>query len=92
MVPFVLPSVLAIAEEATPKDFVNHILPSIKPVMKITDPIQVSGQSENLWILQFLREINTVFSGITDIYAKNGNVIIQDTSSWCEVRRTTNDL
>ena len=48
MVPFVLPSVLAIAEEATPKDFVNHILPSIKPVMKITDPIQVSGQSENL--------------------------------------------
>ena len=43
MVPFVLPSVLAIAEEATPKDFVNHILPSIKPVMKITDPIQVSA-------------------------------------------------
>ena len=48
MVPFVLPSVLAIAEEATPKDFVNHILPSIKPVMKITDPIQVSAQCENL--------------------------------------------
>ena len=82
MVPFVLPSVLAIAEEATPKDFVNHILPSIKPVMKITDPIQVSAaQCENLEILQFLREINTVFPGITDIYAKNGNVIIQDTSS-----------
>jgi len=83
MVPFVLPSVLAIAEEATPKDFVNHILPSIKPVMKITDPIQVSAaECENVGIFQFLHEINnTVFPGITDIYAKNGNVIIQDTSS-----------
>ena len=81
MVPFVLPSVLAIAEEATPKDFVNHILPSIKPVMKITDPIQVSAQCENLGIFLFLREINTVFPGITDFHAKNGNVIIQDTSS-----------
>ena len=41
MVPFVLPSVLTIAEEASQKDFVAHILPSLKPVMKITDPIQV---------------------------------------------------
>ena len=41
MVPFVLPSVLAISEEATNKDFVNHILPSLKPVMKLTDPVQV---------------------------------------------------
>ena len=63
MVPFVLPSVLAIAEEATPKDFVNHILPSIKPVMKITDPIQVSAaQCENVGIFQFLREITLCIS------------------------------
>ena len=41
MVPFVLPSVLAIAEEANNKDFINHILPQLKPVMKMTDPIQV---------------------------------------------------
>ncbi len=41
MVPFVLPSVLAIAEEASAKDFVSHILPSLKTVMHITDPIQV---------------------------------------------------
>ncbi len=36
-----LPSVLAIAEEASQKDYVQHILQSLKPVMKITDPIQV---------------------------------------------------
>lgn len=41
MVPFVLPSVLSIAEDASSKDFVNHILPSLKAVMKLTDPIQV---------------------------------------------------
>jgi SCY1-like protein 2 len=41
MVPFVLPSVLTIAEEASQKDFVNFILPSLKPVLKLTDPIQI---------------------------------------------------
>jgi len=41
MVPFVLPSALQIAEEATERDYVEHILPHLKPVMKITDPIQV---------------------------------------------------
>ncbi len=41
MVPFVLPSVLQIAEEASKEDFVQHVLPELKPVMKITDPIQV---------------------------------------------------
>lgn len=41
MVPFVLPNVLLIAEKCTPKDFSKHILPSLKPVMKITDPIQI---------------------------------------------------
>ena len=41
MVPFVLPAVLMIAEEASGPDFVQHVLPELKPVMKITDPIQV---------------------------------------------------
>jgi SCY1-like protein 2 len=41
MIPFVLPSVLAIAQEATNEDFVSHILPFLKSVMKITDPVQV---------------------------------------------------
>ena len=42
MVPFVLPSSLQIADQASKEDFVKHILPSLKPVMKIMEPIQVS--------------------------------------------------
>jgi len=41
MVPFVLPSALQIAEQASSEDFVKHILPSLKPVMKIMEPIQI---------------------------------------------------
>lgn len=41
MVPFVLPVVLQIAEEATNGDFVQYILPELRPVMKMTDPIQI---------------------------------------------------
>ena len=38
MVPLVLPSALQIAEQASNGDFVRHILPSLKPVMKIMEP------------------------------------------------------
>ncbi|CAD7092835.1 unnamed protein product [Hermetia illucens] len=41
MVPFVLPNVLLIAENCNKDDFVEQILPSLKPVMKIQDPIQI---------------------------------------------------
>lgn len=41
MIPFVLPNVLLIAESSNEKEFVKHILVHLKPVMKITDPIQV---------------------------------------------------
>jgi len=41
MVPFVLPSALQIAEQASKDDYVIHILPSLKPVMKIMEPIQI---------------------------------------------------
>ncbi len=40
-VPFVLPAVLQIAEEASKQDFVQYVLPELRPVMKITDPVQV---------------------------------------------------
>ena len=46
MVPFVLPAVLMIAEEASGPDFVQHVLPELKPVMKMTDPIQVNISSD----------------------------------------------
>ena len=45
MVPFVLPAVLMVAEEASAPDFVQYILPELKAVMKLTDPIQVCMQS-----------------------------------------------
>ncbi|XP_055685119.1 SCY1-like protein 2 isoform X2 [Lutzomyia longipalpis] len=41
MVPFVLPNVLLIAENCTEKDYKKHILPPLKAVMKIQDPIQI---------------------------------------------------
>lgn len=41
MVPFVLPSSLQIADTASNDDFVKHILPSLKPVMKMMEPIQI---------------------------------------------------
>ena len=41
MVPFVLPSALQIADNASKVDYVNHVLPSLKPVMKMMEPIQI---------------------------------------------------
>uniref|UniRef100_T1JAW7 Protein kinase domain-containing protein n=1 Tax=Strigamia maritima TaxID=126957 RepID=T1JAW7_STRMM len=41
MVPFVLPNVLLIAEDSTPKEFQRSILPDLKPIFKIEEPIQI---------------------------------------------------
>ncbi|KAL5274330.1 SCYL2 family protein [Megaselia abdita] len=41
MVPFVLPNVLLIAETSTQKEYVEHIFPHLKPIMKLQDPIQI---------------------------------------------------
>lgn len=41
MVPFVLPCALLIAADATKEHYVQYILPYLKPVMKIQDPVQV---------------------------------------------------
>ncbi|XP_055712763.1 SCY1-like protein 2 [Phlebotomus papatasi] len=41
MVPFVLPNVLLIAENCTEKEYKRHILPPLKAVMKIQEPIQI---------------------------------------------------
>lgn len=42
MIPFVLPNILDIAQKCDKKNYVQYILPYIKPVMKLTDPIQVN--------------------------------------------------
>ena len=41
MIPFVLPSVLAIAEDCTKNDFVSRIFPPLVPVFKLQSPVQV---------------------------------------------------
>nr|CAG4649944.1 EOG090X018J [Sida crystallina] len=41
MVPFVLPCALLIAADATKEHYVAHILPYLKPVMKIQEPVQI---------------------------------------------------
>lgn len=41
MVPFILPCALFIAQEASKENYVAHILPHLKAVMKIQEPVQV---------------------------------------------------
>lgn len=41
MVPFILPCALHIAQEASKESYVSHILPHLKPAMKILEPVQV---------------------------------------------------
>ena len=41
MVPFALPNVLLIAEDCTSQEYVDLILPELKPVFKIQEPVQV---------------------------------------------------
>ena len=41
MVPFVLPSALQIADHASKTDYEKHVLPSLKPVMKMMEPGQI---------------------------------------------------
>ncbi|KAG5671519.1 hypothetical protein PVAND_001713 [Polypedilum vanderplanki] len=41
MIPFVLPNVLLIAENCNNQEYVKHVLVHLKPVFKITEPIQI---------------------------------------------------
>ncbi|XP_022911317.2 SCY1-like protein 2 [Onthophagus taurus] len=41
MVPFVLPSIFDIAQDCTQKEYVQCILPGLKPVMALIEPIQI---------------------------------------------------
>ena len=41
MVPFILPCAMQIAMDASKENFVAHILPYLKPVMKIQEPVQI---------------------------------------------------
>lgn len=41
MVPFVLPNVILIAEQATEREYTQLILPSLKAVMRLQEPVQI---------------------------------------------------
>ncbi|CAG0912808.1 unnamed protein product [Notodromas monacha] len=42
MIPFVLGPVLVVAEEASAEEFREYILPGLKPVLRIADPVQIT--------------------------------------------------
>ncbi|KDR18011.1 hypothetical protein L798_07802, partial [Zootermopsis nevadensis] len=41
MVPFVLPNILLVTQNCSKEEYSQHILPHLKPVMKMQDPIQI---------------------------------------------------
>ncbi|CAH1173537.1 unnamed protein product [Phaedon cochleariae] len=41
MVPFILPSIFDIAQECTKEEFCTYVLPHIKPLMRLMEPIQI---------------------------------------------------
>lgn len=63
MVPFVLPNVLLIAESCTKEEFCQFILPHLKPVMKMTDPVQVY---DNILMFFFMFLIFLMFYFVVD--------------------------
>lgn len=43
MVPFILPSLFDIAQGCNQAEYCTYVLPHLKPLMKLMDPIQVSS-------------------------------------------------
>ncbi|XP_048519751.1 SCY1-like protein 2 [Dendroctonus ponderosae] len=41
MVPFILPSIFDIAKSCSKEEYTEHVLPHLKPLMKLIDPIQI---------------------------------------------------
>ncbi|XP_050436024.1 SCY1-like protein 2 [Adelges cooleyi] len=41
MIPFVLPNIFYVCENCSKHEFVNHVLPCLKPIMKVHEPVQV---------------------------------------------------
>lgn len=42
MIPFVLPNIFLIAEQASTEDYVKYVLPRLKNIFKLQKPIQVA--------------------------------------------------
>ncbi|XP_046552388.1 SCY1-like protein 2 isoform X3 [Haliotis rubra] len=61
MVPFVLPTVLLVAEQSTNREYLNNILPELIPLFKIHDPVQ-SPQTTYTISLIFLQNMSLLLS------------------------------
>ena len=76
MVPFVLPNILLIAEEATKEEFQSLILQDMIPLFRLQEPIQVTT-----FLLQSLNHSVKLFHNVNS--AKNRSPIIFNSSISC---------
>lgn len=51
MVPFILPSIFDISQNCNQAEFCTYILPHIKPLMKLIEPIQVSNNYKKYTVM-----------------------------------------
>lgn len=63
MIPFVLPSVLLMAEQATDREYMTFIFPELKPMFKIKEPIQI--------LLLFMQNMNLLLKKTPQSEIKN---------------------
>lgn len=47
MVPFLLPNIILIAEQCSKEEYIEHVLPKLKPVLGMKEPVQVSPYLAN---------------------------------------------
>lgn len=67
MVPFVLPVILLVAERSSKEEFVEHILPHLRQIMKLTEPVQVGekiGIRIKKWGTVYLISMHREYTGI----------------------------
>lgn len=63
MIPFVLPSVLLMAEQASDKEYMTYIFPELKPMFKIKEPVQI--------LLLFMQNMNLLLKKTPQSEIKN---------------------
>ncbi|CAC5369637.1 SCYL2 [Mytilus coruscus] len=63
MIPFVLPSILLMAEQVTEKEYMMFIFPELKPMFKIKEPIQI--------LLLFMQNMNLLLKKTPQSEIKN---------------------
>lgn len=62
MIPFILPNIILVGEEATTEEYVTHVQPLLLPLMAIQDPIQV--------LLIFMQQMNLILKKTQPVLIK----------------------